>query len=62
MEEVLTPISRGVYYIGKSLPDNLDYIIVDSYITRQAFYGKEPFLFDKEIIENKPAITTLYLT
>ena len=60
-EGVLTPISKGVYYIGKSLPDNLDSIIVNSYKIRQAFYGKESFLFDEGIVENKPRITTPYL-
>lgn len=61
-EGLLTPISKGVYFIGKSLPSNLDSIIVDSYKIRLAFYGKESFLFDEGIIESKPIITTLYMT
>ena len=60
-EHALTPVSKGVYYIGPSLPEDIGEIVFqqyfDSYGSR---YAKETLLHKLGIIKNEPKTITFY--
>lgn len=60
-EHILTPVSKGVYYIGPSLPDRIDEVVFHKYFdSRDSRYAKETLLYKLGIIETKPETITFY--
>ena len=61
-EGVLTPLSKGVYYIGTNPSDNIDLAIEKCYL--QPFQGrpiKETLLYELGIIEDEPKMKTFLI-
>ena len=60
-EHVLTPISKGVYYIGPSLPDNIEQVAFNKYFDSYSCrFAKETLLYKLGIIDKKPETITFY--
>lgn len=58
----LTFISKGVYYVGKKIPDNIDRLILHHYLkSNPLVYARESLLFDEGVIDTKPVFQKVFI-
>jgi hypothetical protein len=58
----LTPISKGVYVVGPTLPDNIDGLILQHYLRSDPLvYARESLLFQEGVIDSEPKLTKVFV-
>src|SRR5574344_278409 len=58
----LTPISKGVYVVGSTLPDNIDGLILQHYLRSDPLvYARESLLFQEGVIDSEPKLTKVFV-
>jgi len=60
-EEVLTPISKGIYYIGNTRDCDLNEAVIKHYASyHEGMIGGLSLLYEFKLIRKKPEITVIY--